>query len=140
MRVRRPHAYLDASWEYLVESPQALRHRDQAGRVRLGLTAADRYLHAIDGKLRRLLVACSDNIWHAAEAGRSGATWRRTYLRNVGHLRTRMMSWVVDYSEKRDCTWYWSELLKACPAILGLMFVVSRAPIMILLWTHTPIP
>jgi hypothetical protein len=159
-RGKRPQHFLHPSWVYVLQSPSTaspsgynvqtstgravLRHRDYVGREvtydpskagQLAKATTDRYLHHDDGRLRTLIVACSDDIWDAAVAHRTGATWRRTYARSQAPLKVRIVAWVIDYSPKRSCEWYLVELLKLPVAMAGLMFVVrtltsySRLPL-----------
>jgi hypothetical protein len=147
-RARRVHHYLAPSHAYqLATAPGApgvsttsgkavLRHRDYVRREevydpadgsRWPRAVRDRYLHHDDGKLRSLIVACSDPVWDAAVSGSTGATWRRTYARPQAALKVRIAAWVIDYSPKRNCSWYCIELLKTPVAMAGMMMVVSEA-------------
>ena len=105
-------------WRY--ESPQTFRHRDSSGRVR-EVTLSDRYLHPRDGRLRNLIVACSDDLFEGPDA----TTWRRTYVRLVSPLKVRIATWVIDFSYDPE-SWddWWVMLLRALPAAFAMSFFV----------------
>ena len=106
---------------YIYNSERIYRHRDFAGRVKQG-PYEDRYLHHSDGKLRRLIVACTDDIFQAPGT----STWRRTYIRKVSPLRVRLATWVIDFSyDPKSWEDWWAMLLRAFPAALAVQFVVS---------------
>jgi len=100
------------------------RHRDCDRRETMH-RLTDRYIHHHEGKLRTLMVACSDDVWAAAMSKRSGSTWRRTYVRKMAPFRVRIVSWVVDFSKSRSCGWYCVELLKSIPATIVMTALVS---------------
>ncbi|KAK9424360.1 hypothetical protein SUNI508_13683 [Seiridium unicorne] len=60
--------------------------------------AEDRHLHPMDGKLRKLIVASSDEIYEAPGT----STWRRTYVRNVAPWNVRIAAWVIDFHHDPD--------------------------------------
>lgn len=104
-------------------APIVFRHRDVDRRTtRKPLT--DRYLHHLDGRLRKLIVAANDDIWNMAMAGRNESTWRRTYVRKMAPYSVRLESWVIDGSATRDCGSYSLELCKAVVYMIGSLFIV----------------
>ncbi|KAJ6258195.1 hypothetical protein Dda_7114 [Drechslerella dactyloides] len=123
-RMLRVHVYKMP--DYVYQSPDTFRHRDYAGRVFEG-PQFDRYLHHNTGKLRKLIVACTDDIYQA----RGTSTWRRTYVRNQASLKVRIATWVIDYSDNPGSweTWF-VQLLKAFPAAFAmtLCFWSTGAP------------
>lgn len=106
-------------WKY--DSSQTFRHRDNAGRVKQG-PLEDRYLHHVEGRLRKLIVACSDDLFE----GPDNTTWRRTYIRMVSPLRVRIATWVIDFSyDPKSWDDWWIMLLRALPAAFAMSFFVS---------------
>lgn len=104
-------------WKY--ESEETFRHRDFAGRVRTG-PMEDRYLHHLDGRLRKLIVACSDDLFE----GPDNTTWRRTYVRMVSPLKVRIATWVIDFSyDPKSWEDWWTTLLRALPAAFAMSFL-----------------
>ncbi|RYP55740.1 hypothetical protein DL769_010060 [Monosporascus sp. CRB-8-3] len=130
-------------WKY--ETEQTFRHRDFAGRVRTG-PMEDRYLHHLDGRLRKLIVACSDDLFE----GPDNTTWRRTYVRSehflelfvplipqfestnfrmetfrmVSPLKVRIATWVIDFSyDPKSWEDWWIMLLRAFPAAFAMSFL-----------------
>jgi hypothetical protein len=118
-RLKRVHHY--QAPEYVYDSTQNFRHRDFAGRVREG-PLFDRYLHHYDGRLRKLIVACTDDIFQAPGT----STWRRTYVRKQAGLKVRIATWVIDYSYDPD-SWndWFIQLLRTFPAAIGMVLCVS---------------
>ena len=107
---------------YQYESTKVFRHRDFVGRVKEG-PMEDRYLHHDDGKLRKLIVACSDELFEGAD----NTTWRRTYVRMVSPLRVRIATWVIDSSyDPKSWNDWWIMLLRAFPAAFATSLFVSR--------------
>ena len=107
---------------YRYESTKVFRHRDFAGRVKEG-PMEDRYLHHEDGKLRKLIVACSDELFE----GDDNTTWRRTYIRMVSPLRVRIATWVIDFSyDPKSWDDWWIMLLRAFPAAFATSVLVSQ--------------
>ncbi|KAK0631362.1 hypothetical protein B0T14DRAFT_409783, partial [Immersiella caudata] len=126
-RAKRPHHYLKPRWEYVPASTSGTEtvyyHRDHARRETI-YPLTDRYLHGSDGKLRTLMVACTDDIWQAAMAKKNETTWRRTYVRKVAPYRVRLASWVIDYSQgNRNCGSYSTELLQSLCFMMVMMLV-----------------
>ncbi|KAK6523505.1 hypothetical protein TWF281_001485 [Arthrobotrys megalospora] len=111
---------------YVYQSTEKFRHRDYLGRVFEG-PQFDRYLHHKTGKLRKLIVSCTDDIYQGAGT----STWRRTYVRSQAGLKVRIATWVVDYSkDPNDWETWFTQLLKAFPAAFGMtfcFFAVGRA-------------
>jgi hypothetical protein len=110
---------------YRYQTNVTYRHRDAAGRVKKNKPYEDRYIHHKDGRLRKLYVACTDDIFEAAGT----STWRRTYVRKVSSLGTRLATWVLDFSYEPD-TWesFWVLLARSFPAAIAMQFVVSICP------------
>jgi hypothetical protein len=114
-----PNFYRRPNYRY--QGGEVFRHKDSAGRVR-ETTASDRYLHHHDGRLRNLIVQCTDDIFRATGT----STWRRTYIRRVSPLVIRIATWVIDYSYHPESWGDWLvQLLRAIPAAIAMMFVVS---------------
>ncbi|KAH6646865.1 hypothetical protein BKA67DRAFT_663235 [Truncatella angustata] len=95
------------------------RHRDFADRVK-NKPQSDRYLHHEHGYLRDLIVQTTDDIFLA----NSNATWMRTYIRKQAPIRTRMATWVIDFSYDPE-SWedWWIMILRALPAAIGMTFI-----------------
>jgi len=110
-------------WEYAPEvasGPQPrFWHRDFARRETVH-PLTDRYLHSGDGKLRTLMIACSDDVWKNALSRKNEATWRRTYVRKMAPYRVRFASWVVNYSNGS----YTVELVQSLVFMVAMMVVV----------------
>ena len=97
------------------------RHRDFAGRV-THKPMSDRYLHHLDGRLRNLIVQCSDELYQAP----GNTTWQRTYVRNVAPLKIRLATWVIDYSyDPENWNDWWIMFLRALPAAIAMTFLVG---------------
>ncbi|KAH8887306.1 hypothetical protein GQ53DRAFT_873055 [Thozetella sp. PMI_491] len=111
---------------YKVASDQTYRHCDWAGRVKIG-PHEDRYIHPIDGRLRKLIVATTDDIFEAPGT----TTWRRTYVRKTSPLAVRLATWVIDFSyDPKSWEDYMVMLLRTFPAALAMQFVfwTSNSP------------
>ncbi|KAH8895364.1 hypothetical protein GQ53DRAFT_855744 [Thozetella sp. PMI_491] len=107
---------------YVYDSETTYRHRDIARRVKTG-PYEDRYLHHHTGILRKLIVACTDEILERVGT----STWRRTYVRKVAPLKVRIETWVVDFCDEDDA-YGWEQwfmmLLRLLPASLALQFLL----------------
>lgn len=120
-RWKRPHHYQDPNFRYA--SAAIFRHRDYAGRVREE-PQGDRYLHALDGNLRKLIVQCTDGLFTAPGT----TTWRRTYVRRVSPLTVRVATWVIDYKDKPEGPADYAVLLgRTVVASVAMFFTVSPA-------------
>ncbi|KAK0612126.1 hypothetical protein B0T14DRAFT_441010 [Immersiella caudata] len=113
------HHFREPNCTYQPRMPP-LPHRDSMGRA-VEKPAEDRYIHALDGKLRRLLVQCTDDVFDAGGL----ATWRRTYVRKVSPLGARLATWVTDYHTTTN-TWedFWVQVLRTLPAAFAMMFFI----------------
>ena len=119
-RWKNPHHIKLPGYQY--PSAAKYRHRDFAGRVREE-PYGDRYLHHYNGELRKLIVACTDEIFEGPDT----TTWRRTYVRKVSPLTVRLATWVIDFSyDPQSWNDWWVMLLRAFPAALAMQFVVSK--------------
>jgi hypothetical protein len=49
----------------------------------------DRYISSFDGKIKKLVVQASDDIYDAP----GNTTWRRTFIRNVSPFHLRVANW-----------------------------------------------
>lgn len=95
------------------------RHRDGMTRNYKG-ELEDLYVHPISGKLRKLVVQATDDVYDLP----ANATWRRTFVRNVGPWYLRVAGWPMDHWEhKPENTGM--VVLKWIPTALALMFLVS---------------
>ncbi|KAK5659972.1 hypothetical protein OQA88_13437 [Cercophora sp. LCS_1] len=102
-----------AGWIY--EDRSNRRHRDFAGRV-CEKPLSDRFLHN-EGYLRNLIVQCTDDIFQ----GPANSTWRRTYIRNVSPLKSRIATWVLDFSNDPESWEDWViMLLRTVPAAIAM--------------------
>ncbi|KAL1844356.1 hypothetical protein VTJ49DRAFT_35 [Mycothermus thermophilus] len=111
------HYYKQPGWVY--EDQTIYRHRDFAGRV-ARKPKSDRYLHHQDGHLRNLIVQCTDDIFEAPH----NATWQRTYIRKVSPLKSRIATWVVDFTHDPDGWDDWGIMvLRALPAAFAMTFM-----------------
>ncbi|KAK0746920.1 hypothetical protein B0T18DRAFT_391280 [Schizothecium vesticola] len=85
------------------------------------LRSPDRYIHPLDGKLRRLIVQSTDKIFDAQGL----VTWPRTYVRKVSPLGARLATWpnVLDFSyNAAHCKYHgdakvWRNLLENCQGL-----------------------
>lgn len=113
-RTKKPNAFQQPGWLYNTTS--LFRHRDAFGRVKKK-PMMDRYLHPLDGKLRKLIVSSSDDIYE----GPGTSTWRRTYIRNVAPWNVRISTWVMDFHQDPN-SWpaYFYMLLRAMVANVAL--------------------
>ncbi|KAJ4385221.1 hypothetical protein N0V93_010282 [Gnomoniopsis smithogilvyi] len=85
--------------------PSPYRYRDVMGRV-TEVSYDDRYLHHETGELRKLIVACTDEIF----SSESTVTWRRTYVRNCSPLTIRLATWIMDVQGHPDGWWTWCKM------------------------------
>ena len=117
------HHYREPNCAYQPNMPP-VRHRDGMGRV-VEKPVEDRYIHPLDGKLRRLIVQATDEVFDAQGL----VTWRRTYVRKVSPLGARLATWVTDYKRKPD-SWddFWAQVGRTLPAAFAMMFFVSLYP------------
>jgi len=120
-RWRFTHHYREPNCVYQPNMPP-VRHRDGMGRV-VEKPIEDRYIHPLDGKLRRLIVQSADEVFDAPGL----VTWRRTYVRKVSPLGARLATWVTDYNRKPD-SWddFWVQVGRTVPAAFAMMFFVSH--------------
>jgi hypothetical protein len=82
----------------------------------------DRYLHQSDGRLRKLIVATTDDIFKAPGT----TTWRRTYIRKTSPLTVRLATWVIDFTyDPKSWEDWWVMLLRTFPAAIAMQFSVS---------------
>ncbi len=82
----------------------------------------DRYIHHDEGELRKLIVACSDDLFE----GGDNTTWRRTYIRMVSPLKVRIATWVIDFSYDPNSWEDWGiMLLRSLPAAFAMSCFVS---------------
>ncbi|KAF3904847.1 hypothetical protein ABW20_dc0105623 [Dactylellina cionopaga] len=104
--------------QYVYEATRRFRHRDAAGRV-IERPLCDRYIHHGTGKLRKLVVACTDDIHRV----NGTATWRRTYVKNGSALKVRIATWVIDYDkDPGSVESKIIQMLRALPAAISLVF------------------
>lgn len=101
------------------------RHRDIMGRV-TEVPYDDRYLHHQTGELRRLVVACTDDIFTMD----STVTWRRTYIRNCSPRTIRFATWIIDVQGHPDSVWTWCKMaVRTIPGgLLMSVFVSDHDP------------
>lgn len=105
----------------MYEDQKVYRHRDFAGRV-CSKPKSDRYLHHQAGHLRNLIVQCTDDIFSAP----GNSTWQRTYIRNVSPLKSRVATWVIDFSYDIDSWQDWGIMvLRSFPSAIAMTFLVS---------------
>jgi hypothetical protein len=114
------HHYQKPGWVY--DDANIYRHRDYADRI-VNKSKSDRYLHHRNGKLRNLIVQCTDEIFR----GPANTTWQRTYVRNASPLSIRIATWVVDFTDPESWEDWGSMLLRAFPAAFALLFCVRFA-------------
>ncbi|KAF3105133.1 hypothetical protein TWF594_005718 [Orbilia oligospora] len=105
---------------YIYDDTIQYRYRDFAARV-CEKPLHERYLDHDDGRLRKLTVACVDDIYQAPGT----STWRRTYVRNVSELKVRIATWIIDYDENPG-TWktYGIQVVRAFLASMLMVFLV----------------
>ncbi|KAM7216379.1 hypothetical protein V8F06_008199 [Rhypophila decipiens] len=101
---------------YVYQDVNNYRHRDSAGRIMVR-PRSDRYLHHQDGRLRNLIVQCTDDIFAAP----GNATWKRTYIRKVSPWKARAATWVIDFSYDPESWNDWGVMvLRAFPAAIAM--------------------
>ena len=103
-RLRRRKPYIFQPPGYTYDPTKIFRHRDFAGRIKKK-PMEDRYLHPRDGRLRKLIVATTDDIFR----NRSTSTWRRTPIGDASLLTVRISTWIMDFKHDQDSwrSWFW---------------------------------
>lgn len=117
-----PNAYQRAGRKYVAQKVE--RHRDVMGRVKHN-TEDDRYLSPIDGRLAKLVVQCTDELYNGVQ----NSTWRRTFIRNHGSILLRIANWPTkSVSSSNPKTWNGEEwamvVVRWIPSVLGLFVLV----------------
>lgn len=112
--MKKPNAFQEPGWFY--NSTTLFSHHDAFGRASKK-PLMDRYLHPMDGRLRKLIVASSDDIYE----GPGTSTWRRTYVRNVAPWNVSIATWVTDFDHDPN-SWkaYVYMLIRAAVANVAL--------------------
>ena len=100
LRRRKPYVFQLPGYKY--DPTDSFYHRDFAGRIK-EKTLEDRYLHPRDGRLRKLIVATTDDIFR----NRSTSTWRRTPISDASLLTVRISTWVIDFKHDKDSWKSW---------------------------------
>jgi len=118
-----PHFYRKPGFGY--EHLGNHRHSDVFNREYSG-GYDDRYLSPYDGKIKRLVVQATDDIYDNTENG----TWRRTFIRNISPFYLRLANWPlnhVDYTRNGGPTSEdWPMIcVKWFIASVAITFVVS---------------
>lgn len=118
-------AYRTNSCKYSDSS--AYRHRDFASRVEI-LRLHDAHLSSRKGKLRQLVVQCTDDVYES----QGMATWCRTYVRKPSPYFVRLAIWTLDptHDSKRWMSWC-VQFLRSFPAGLAMMVVVGSSTYLI---------
>lgn len=98
------------------------RHRDFASRIEM-LRLCDTYLSFKNGKLRQLVVQCTDDVYEAQGV----TTWYRTYVRKPSPYFVRLAMWTLDCAHDWN-SWMnlYAQLLRLFPAALATIPVVGR--------------
>lgn len=82
----------------------------------------DKYLSPYDGRLVKLHVQTTDELYNAPGT----TTWRRTYIRNVAPMNVRIATWTIDFSNDPQSWKDWGMiLLRFIPSSFVLTFFVS---------------
>ncbi|KAK6348034.1 hypothetical protein TWF718_005854 [Orbilia javanica] len=105
---------------YVYDDTIQYRYRDFASRI-CEKPLNERYLDHDDGSLRKLTVACTDDIYQAPGT----STWRRTYVRNVSELKVRIGTWIIAYNDNPG-TWktYGIQVARAFLASMLMVLLV----------------
>lgn len=122
-----PHLYRKPGFGY--EHLSNHRHSDVFNREYTG-GYDDRYLSPYDGKIKRLVVQATDDVYDNTKNG----TWRRTFIRNISPFYLRLANWPlnhVDYTRKGGPT------SEDWPMICVKWFIASIA-ITFVIGTPTP--
>jgi len=88
--VKSPHSLQDPGFSNL--SKRNFRHQDSLQRIYEG-RFDDRYLDPVDGRVKELVVQCTDRVY----CGPRNSTYKRTFIRNVAPLTLRIASWPIDH-------------------------------------------
>lgn len=99
------------------------RHRDFASRIEM-LRLCDTYLSFNNGRLRRLVVQCTDDVYEAQGV----STWYRTYVRKPSPYFVRLAMWTLDCAHDWN-SWMslYAQLLRLLPAAFATIPVVGRS-------------
>lgn len=117
-----PNAYQKSGYKY--ESKTVERHRDGMGREKY-TTEDDRYLSPWDGRLAKLVVQCTDELYD----GPQNTTWRRTFIRNWGPILLRVANWPTKtVSSSNPAEWSGEDwgmiIVRWIPSVLALYCLV----------------
>lgn len=95
--VKSPHSLQKPGCTYL--SDANFRHQDSLQRIYEG-PFDDRYLDPVDGRVKELVVQCTDRVYR----GPRNSTYKRTFIRNVATITLRVASWPMDHLDDEPRT------------------------------------
>ncbi|KAF2453803.1 hypothetical protein BDY21DRAFT_387942 [Lineolata rhizophorae] len=124
---REPHFYRKNALVY-DRSSEKLLHRDVMFRLTEHAESDDRYISPFDGRIKRVVVQCVDDIY---DNNNNHVTWRRTFIRNVSPFYMRLANWPTDHVDMTRFQptgdeWVWI-IVKWIPACAGLFCVLTFA-------------
>jgi hypothetical protein len=88
--VKSPHSLQDPGFGN--PSKENFRHQDSLRRIYEG-RSDDRYLDPVDGRVKELVVQCTDRVYR----GPRNSTYKRTFIRNVAPITLRIASWPIGH-------------------------------------------
>jgi hypothetical protein len=88
--VRSPHSLQEPG--YINLSDANFRHQDSLQRIYEG-QFDDRYIDPVDGRVKELVVQCTDRVY----LGPRNSTYKRTFIRNVAPITLRVANWPMGH-------------------------------------------
>jgi hypothetical protein len=107
--IKSPHSIQNPG--YSNESKSTFRHQDSLGRVYKG-SCDDRFLDPLDGKVKELIVQCTDSLYRRP----MNSTYKRTFIRNVSPITLQIANWPMshlDAEPKSKSVKLWARFLLA---------------------------
>ncbi|KAJ5900162.1 hypothetical protein N7495_004906 [Penicillium taxi] len=90
-----PHSYQEPGYSF--NETTEYRHKDNFQRVYFG-SSDDRFLDPADGRVKELVVQCTDQVYR----GPQNSTYKRTFIRNVAPLTLRLANWPMSGLDEVD--------------------------------------
>lgn len=105
-QLRSPHSVKAPG--YAAPSDSKYRHQDSLQRIYEG-PFDDRYLDPLTGRVKELVVQCTDKVYR----GTKNSTYKRTFIRNVAPIMPRIANWPSDKFEedKSKSSKHWARFL-----------------------------
>lgn len=93
--VAGPRSFQNPGYSFNEETEY--RHKDHFQRIYHG-SSDERFLDPVDGRIKELIVQCTDRIYK----GPQNSTYKRTFIRNVSPLTLRVANWPMHGFDNED--------------------------------------